>query len=160
MPNKTGNTPHEPSRLRQAVTDAARLVLESMCFADVIGQSEEEPMPSPLAVEVRFHGTENGVFRMWIPEMVSRRLAADFLGAEEAGEEEARQVALELANMICGSAVSHLGCDGELRLDPPRLLETESSPGEATEMGAARIEMDSGILALALEEFPPEEPPA
>jgi hypothetical protein len=133
--------------LRQAVTEAAQRVLEAMCFADVTGAEGEEPGDDAFGVEVRFHGSENGLFRMWMNDAVACRLAADFLGLEEAGPEEGRQVALELANMICGSAVSHLSRSGALRLDPPR-----ACAGTAPE-GATRLALDAGVVAVTLDEF-------
>jgi len=140
--------------LRQAVAEAAQRVLEAMCFADVIGAADEDLGTDAFGVEVRFHGSERGLFRMWMNEAVSCRLAADFLGLEEAGPEEGRQVALELANMICGCAVSQLARNGALRLDPP-CATAAAMPAHAT-----RLAMDAGVVAFTLDEFEEVEKPS
>jgi hypothetical protein len=82
--------------------------------------------PRVLWVEVDFLGDPSGQFHLGLSADAASVTAENFLGLEsalDAESPEARNVALEMANVICGAALSRLESDRTFRLSTPRLLD-------------------------------------
>src|SRR5436190_24179161 len=96
------------SAIHAALAAAVSDVLESMFYVEALGETTEAPGDDAMVVEVGFDGVPPGRFQMRLAPQAAHAIAADFLG-EDAGSLSERQsddVALELANMICGAALS------------------------------------------------------
>jgi len=110
-------------QMRQALEGAVLEVLETMCFEFPVAEPEQGPGPENDAVRAaaRFEGSLRGVLHVALTGEAPRRLAAAFLGLEESqvGGQEMLQMASELANMVCGAAMSRLEPHGRLRISPP-----------------------------------------
>lgn len=128
---------------------AAVEVLETMFFelpVDLV--REAEPPRAGLASEVEFSGTRNGRLAVDVEPGMARRLAASFLGREDeqtVTEPEVNLVLLELANMLCGNALSRLEPRGGFQIGAPR-------PALVTEGGAGwlMVPVESGRLSVRL----------
>src|SRR4051794_19976835 len=95
-----------------------------MFFIEISGESHELPVAEAMAVEIPFDGDPPGRFQMRLTPDAARCFAADFLG-EDAGsvsKNQSADVALELANMICGAVLSRLESSAFFRLDSPRIV--------------------------------------
>ncbi len=113
----------ERAEVRQALEEAVLEVLETMCFEFPIDEPSAGGFSGEGAVQAvaRFEGSARGALRVALAGEAPRRLAAAFLGLEEAGvgEQEVLQMASELANMLCGATLSRLEPHGRLRIAPP-----------------------------------------
>jgi CheY-specific phosphatase CheX len=138
--------------LREAMTD----VLESMFFMECGsaewpgGESGKEGGKGSMAVEIAFEGDRPGRFSLWLAAETATVIAADFLGedAEELNEVQRGDVALEMANMICGSALSRLGGRARFRLGSPRIVPGCSDCAERTRQ---TVETGHGRLMAAIQ---------
>ncbi|MEO8369926.1 MAG: chemotaxis protein CheX [Candidatus Solibacter sp.] len=134
--------------LAAAVTD----VLESMFFIETFEESSESPEAPATEVEIRFDGDPPGRFQMRLAPEAAQCFAADFLG-EDAGSVSERQsadVALELANMICGAVLSRLESSACFRLDSPRIV-LAGGLAEAAEASRFTVETGNGRLTAAIQ---------
>ncbi len=138
------------------LAESVRDVLETMFFTCPADEPPEgsEPAPGPV-VEIRFHGNPPGVFHQRLGEQAGRELAAAFLGeGDPAGiaEGDVANVLRELANVICGRALSRIESDSTFDLGAPEILG-----GERPEAGRCRahclVPLDAGPVEvwLALE---------
>lgn len=116
-------------QVQNCLAESARYVLETMFFLTV-----EEPDPSlppprrTCWVEVEFIGDPSGRFHLGLSEEAAAAAAENFLGETptlDPESQEVRNVALELANVVCGAALSRLENDRSFTLSSPRLLESE-----------------------------------
>jgi CheY-specific phosphatase CheX len=102
-----------------------------------------------IAVRLIFEGSRPGWLALRIGKAAARSIAADFLGEEEETltDRQAEEMACELANMICGSVLSHTATEIVFRLSPPSVVP----PGAWVEPhGAAvhRVALAKGALAI------------
>jgi CheY-specific phosphatase CheX len=138
--------------LEQALAQATADVLEMMFFTSITPGPEGTGESGPqIAVRVSFMGGRRGMLGLRISEHAARMLATDFLAVEtEAGPnaEQVGEVVRELANMICGNALSHVERSA-LRLAAPELVAATEWNLPA---GASRRSFDlgSGTLTVAL----------
>ena len=81
-----------------------------------------------------------------------RRIAASFLGAEEAEVTEAQigEVVSELANMLCGSVLSRVEKETRFELSHPEVGPTEIACQEGGQSARRLLELDEGVMALWL----------
>ena len=105
--------------------NAAREALETMCFYGVLGRSAEDGITDDIQmVSLRFHGDATGTMVLRISSPALTELSANFFGEDllaiEPGQTEA--VACELANMICGAALSACQPEGHFDLSQPEPL--------------------------------------
>ena len=137
------------ARIEQAISQAAADVLEKMFFTGFAGEAEEAAAGEQIAVRLPFEGSRRGELMLRISAGAARTMAADFLGLEEdARDEQVHEVVRELANMICGDALSHVEA-GALRLGVPRIVPAADCIPPA---GACRrcFDLGAGTLALAV----------
>jgi CheY-specific phosphatase CheX len=136
----------------QALSRAAADVLEKMFFTDVVEEAEVlAGCGQQIAVRLAFEGGRQGVLSLSISAAAARTMTADFLGEETAdklSEEKVYEVVRELANMICGDALSALET-GSLRLATPQIVASQKLSWPA---GCMRTFcFDSGTLTVGLE---------
>ena len=137
-------------RIHAAISDAAARVLETMCFSCVNSVEERElnSDSNPLGVVVTFTGTFSGSLQLWASEDLATSLALSFLGSREAAAGSAAAAMLnELANMICGSALTALEQSGDFYLDSPMALQVVPPP---TARGL-QIDSDEGSMWVMYE---------
>src|SRR5262249_54113688 len=97
--------------LAPILSKATADVLEKMFFAEIVRETDRRPEDgsNPIAVTLGFLGELLGTLALTISPTAAQSLAADFLGVEEGADpSQVNQVAQELANMICGDALSAL----------------------------------------------------
>ncbi len=148
------------SEIEQALAGSAAAVLESMFFSGLVDGPEPPVLPDEpwMAARLSFHGNPSGRFGVRLPLATARRLAANFLGADEEAltEGQAGEVICELANMLCGSVLSRLEKDARFELSHPELsvpAPAESAPGTPAPASAATrlLNLEEGPMALWLE---------
>jgi CheY-specific phosphatase CheX len=117
-------------QVNDALSGAVANTLETMFFCE-IEPPEGGPGPESLQARVDFEGTHAGSLWLRIDLSAARTMAADFLAAEQSDIEDgqAREVICELANMICGSALSRIEHNGRFRLSPPQVLDSAPAAG-------------------------------
>lgn len=107
-------------------------VLETMFFELPLGPVREgEPPAGGAEAHVEFEGTFRGQIEVRLDVPAAGRLTASFLGREDertVTAPESELVLLELANMLCGAALSRIHPQGHFRLGAPRLGRPEASP--------------------------------
>ena len=103
-----------------------------------------------MKVEIDFEGDRPGRFSLWLAAEAATAIAADFLGedASELNQVRRGEVALEMANMICGSALSRLGGRARFRLGSPRIVPGCSDCAERTRQ---TVETGHGRLMAAIQ---------
>ncbi len=118
--------------LHGALWAALEEALDKMFFVAGFESATPGVEPAPeMAAVVSFEGASRGVFALRVSPPLARSIAADFLGEDELSlpEERVREVVCELANMICGAALSRSSGEHELRLEAPRSCATVGRPG-------------------------------
>ncbi|MEN6606677.1 MAG: chemotaxis protein CheX [Bryobacteraceae bacterium] len=137
------------------LASAAQDVLETMFFATICGRSSEWAPQDQVCVTVKlpFHGTPSGALQLTAPMAVIRSIAVAFLGAEDedsVDDSQVRAVAGELANVVCGAALSRIESATTFALDAPEV--TESTLNEARPASARVLfDLDCGPIAAELE---------
>lgn len=130
-------------------------MLETMFFAGADGERPGYAFGAGDAIEarLRFDGERPGEFRVLVAPRAARSIAANFLGAdEEAGitEAQAADVVSELANMICGSALSHLAGDMAFELSHPSVSQAAGEPIAWPDGSARTFDVENGWLTAAI----------
>ena len=135
--------------LRQAAQD----VLETMFFVIILGDAPDDSAPpARLCAQLRFQGSPPGWFRLSLCHAAARSVATGFCGAEaesDLSEAQVESVVRELANVICGAALSRLESDSAFELEAPEIVPC---PGHEDVSEAARCSLllDCGTLDLWL----------
>jgi hypothetical protein len=109
-------------------------VLETMFFDEAVATPCDHGWISAAAsVRLVFEGSHCGDFLLSVSPQVTQSIAPAFLGIEqdEVTESQSGQVLLELANILCGSVLSHLWPDSDLRLGAPEPIQVEGPIEEA-----------------------------
>jgi len=137
--------------LLQTVNAAVNETMEAMFFdaAEPISDSWSGG-EDLVTVCLWFHDAVDGEFMLATPLATAVTLAASFMGVDTAEVErrDAEQIVCELANIICGSALSRLEPSSELRLSPPVLTPRACAPGD--EATYQRYQLLDGCLAVSL----------
>lgn len=144
-----------PGPWSDASEKAVSEVLESMFFETPSAPPvilDATSSPALLWVELPFLGTACGRMCLGIDETLAIRLAANFLGDEDAdvvGPEQQALVSCELANMLCGSLLSRQYKAANLSLDSPHvrpLCPSGSCLGFPLEGGSLFLTMELDSL--------------
>lgn len=142
--------PELPPGLRDAAGGMLE-VLETMFFELPIAPLREDSPPADVpGAAVEFTGTRRGRLDVRLDAAAARRLAASFLGREDERTvtgPEIELVTLELANMLCGAALSRIEPQGRFRIEAPR-LESSMPEGAGPWLVAP---LESGRVAVRLE---------
>jgi CheY-specific phosphatase CheX len=137
--------------MSQLLSAAAADVLETMFFTPVMGEAEVAlPPASAVAARLHFAGARPGTFALRVSEPAAATIAANFLGEEvsQPTPGQVRDVICELANMICGSALSRLDSEAHFDLGHPELVEPIEA---ALPDGASRaFDIGEGEVAVFL----------
>lgn len=145
--------------VRQLLSESAQKALETMFFTAPDGVSAEPQRPTGelIAASLTFRGEPPGRFGMVISEPLARTLAASFLGSDDEGlllPVQVADVMGELANMMCGSAVSDLESNVNFDLGAPESIHVGAGdPGPDFTAGSpsiCRFEFSGGALVLFL----------
>ncbi|MBA3974200.1 MAG: hypothetical protein C0504_08295 [Candidatus Solibacter sp.] len=107
------------------------------------------PPDAAIAVTAAFAGDLNGSLSLASGLHALRRLTANFLGREDAltvTDAEIRQVACELANMVCGNALSRIEPHGRFRIATPELRMPGPGPRHWI-----TFPLESGDISVTLE---------
>jgi len=102
-------------------------VLETMFFTGVLSAEERRLTPDSscqhctVTAKVVFNGPPEGALEIRLENSTAAALASSFLGIdpEAVTDGDCRQVAGELANMICGSVLSRMAPESTLHLESP-----------------------------------------
>ena len=137
----------------RAMAGALVEVVETMFFELPLDEVREGLPPAEgRAAWTAFGGTHAGWLEVRLEEGAARRLAANFLGREDewtVTEPEIELVALELANILCGNALSRLDPGGRFRIEAPRLerRSEEGGPWLAAPLESGRVALRAGFEA-------------
>ncbi|MGE5644264.1 MAG: chemotaxis protein CheX [Acidobacteriota bacterium] len=139
----------------EALAEAVRGVLETMFFT---GAESERPgyasgTAGAIEARLRFDGERPGEFRVLVAPGAARSIAANFLGADEEAEiteAQAGDVVSELANMICGSALSRLEGDVAFDLSHPSVSRLDAEPAAWPDGAARTFDLENGWLTAAI----------
>jgi CheY-specific phosphatase CheX len=117
--------------VQQAISKATADVLEKMFFTGFASETEGlDDGGVRISVRLAFNGERRGQLALGISVKSARTLTADFLGTDTANgpsDGEVNEVVLELANMICGYALSTLE-KSALRLSAPEIVQAADCP--------------------------------
>ena len=132
--------------IEAAVTEA----FEDMFFTIVLGgPSAGAPLEADAAgAQVEFTGEENGRLAIKLSQNAAVEAAANFLG-EQPGDVSSDQidaVVRELANIVCGSALSRWRGDALFHLTPPVRIALDLPPARNAQ--ELRFELEQGSLAV------------
>jgi CheY-specific phosphatase CheX len=148
----------EPSDIQTALESAVEAVLATMCFAGVVASSEGDSLPEgcpipEITAELQFDGNPSGSVRVGVQKKLARVLGAGFLGLDEAelSDSQAGEVVCELANMICGSALSRLENNETFRITHPELIWRERGVSIARGGVNRWFDLGDGILTVSWE---------
>lgn len=123
-----------PSRaaVQIALERALNDVLERMFFVEPVHATPESEHSSPgIEAYLPYAAGVAGWLRLHAAGAAARALAADFLGSaeEDLAQSTVEEVFCELANMICGAALSRLEPSAAIRLGQPRIAVAEAPSG-------------------------------
>jgi|GEM_PF-751025 len=128
---------------------AALEVLETMFFEipSEVPEVKKSPPRAAVAARAVFGGDLSGCLVVACEEWAARRLAANFLGREDegtVGEDEVRMVTCEMANMICGNALSRIKPHGRFRIGTP-----QAEPVAEPQREWLTVPLESGEVAVS-----------
>jgi CheY-specific phosphatase CheX len=140
--------------LERGLAAAIDETLQTMFFIVSEPESEEGADESGRPVMealVAFTGDMDGRLLLRIGSREAAAMASDFLGLDEpeVTASHMNQVVGELANMICGSALSRIWPEGAFRIETPVVMEPE--PQTAERLFTQRVESRGGPLTAVLE---------
>lgn len=141
--------------LQQTLSASVQEVLEKMFFfsppetpcAPVTGGEAE------IAARVEFSGNPPGELSLRLNLQAARSISADFLAVEahDLDDDQVAGVICELANMICGAALSRVESTSLFRLGTPYLIPRADTGADAASGRASyTIEMFGGALSVAM----------
>lgn len=122
-------------------------VLETMFFSTAVLVDCRHD-PNAVAARIHFSGDPSGIFELALSRNLARQFACAFLALDE-GDLPASaesEVTCELANMICGAALSRIHPDSSVRLGVPRPT-ARSAPLDGPHQC---FETPEGILSVTL----------
>jgi CheY-specific phosphatase CheX len=138
--------------------NAAETVLETMFFMMAEGAADpvHPPQTEMMRTALSFSGEWSGTFELDVPAACARSIAESFVGIDDCGEippERVGEVMCELANMICGSTLSHLASDKIFNLSAPHVCTSTEHircQGTHTVMAAKGLNLGEGVVSFAM----------
>ncbi len=125
--------------------ESAAEVLGSMCFAAPEYRGSGH-LADAAGAAISFGGEVEGTLKLVLEQDLAKQLAADFLGtdSDEVTAEQTRLFTLELANVICGTALAGIAPGRHYHLGLPEPIAADgeyqccfSVAGEAIDLGLA-----------------------
>lgn len=130
------------SNIEIVLEEAASEVLGSMCFAapEYRGQGT---IPDGRSAAIHFSGEIEGELQVTLESELAKQLAADFLGnsVDEVTADETRLFTLELANVLCGSALGTLAAGRHYHLGLPEVTEPQLDSEYCFSVSGAEIDL-------------------
>jgi CheY-specific phosphatase CheX len=146
--------------VHQLLSESAQKTLETMFFAmpDSVSMDPRRPAGEVVAASLAFQGSPPGRFGLMVSELLARTLAANFIGFDDAAElrpGQAAEVVGEMANMMCGAALSELESNANFDLGAPRSIYLGADDPDpdfaAGSPSVCRFEFPEGALVFFLE---------
>ena len=141
---------NEQDGLSGLLSRVSAAVLETMFFTDAVPAACSHGwLRSAIGTRVRFEGPRHGEMLASFSLGAARSIAPAFLGldSDQITESQRTQVILELANILCGAALSSLWPRSHLTLDSPELLDS----AQDAEGAAHRcFRLPEGMLAVSM----------
>ena len=135
-----------------ALSESTEEVLEKMFFTCPFEDdgSGDNDSASGFAARVAFRGSPSGALAVNLSTTAARSLASNFFGLEpeELTDKQVTEVVGELANMLCGSLLSHPECEGRFELSSPELAPAEAAKPAPL---VCTYNLGDGILKIGLE---------
>ena len=138
--------------------ESAQEVLETMFFSSVFGPAEPlyahsaDSQEQIVTAELSFTGTPSGRIQVSLTEIAAGSIAANFLGKdapEQVSSHEIEQVVGELANMVCGSALSRMDSHAVFSLSHPQIKPIEKPLRQDTSV-IASFELADGVMTAQI----------
>jgi CheY-specific phosphatase CheX len=138
--------------LQAALTGAAEATLENMCFTTPLGTADGFNEEGAICAAVRFTGELSGAMWLSATREAAALLAASFLGVpeEELERNQTEAVVSELANIICGCALSAHRPAGHFSLTVGDFVRRGGTA--ATREALCRYELEAGVLQIGITE--------
>jgi len=137
--------------LQQSVED----VLEKMFFLQCVSDPEDATSGPEIVAHLTFEGRPSGSLTLSITARAARNVAADFLGAEpsDLSHQQVADVVCELANMICGSALSRIESSTTFRLAAPQIVHPAHGISDREVSGSESHPADSagGRISVSIQ---------
>ena len=113
----------------EVLLSSSEEVLETMFFCSIIGPASGNGREETISAKLRFEGIPSGTFTINVSTGAAREMSATFLGVEphEVTENQLDQVVGELANMVCGNAMSRAALGKTLSLTHPEIFRSTDS---------------------------------
>jgi CheY-specific phosphatase CheX len=149
----------EEAAVHQLLSVSAQKVLEAMFFVtpDKVSMDPQRPAGELIAASLTFQGAPPGRFGLVVSDLVARTLAANFIGCDDGQHLHPAQVSGvmgELANMMCGAAISELESNAIFDLSAPESTHVGADePGPDFIAGSpptCRFEFPEGALVFSL----------
>jgi CheY-specific phosphatase CheX len=139
------------SSMHQALADSVREVLGKMFYVNLSDDAADAgrgPGSEALAARLIFDGDPPGSFRLDLDVTLAQRAAAGFLYEDpaELTREQIHDVICELANMICGSALSRIESTATFRLAKPEIAAPQTRFPAALLGASFQASMGGGAL--------------
>jgi CheY-specific phosphatase CheX len=134
----------------QAIEESVAEVLDRMFFAESVPDVAVDcGKPDSISMSVEFRGAALGRITVTVSAESAQRLAADFLGIEEAASADGDTVTAvigELTNMVCGAVLSRKSSGPFTLGTPPR-----NGCGEGEKGICRSFDLGDGGLRVCLE---------
>jgi CheY-specific phosphatase CheX len=131
--------------------DSTKLVLQRMCslIPTVDDGLSAEQRKGLTCVQVQFNGPLRGSLLMAAEDEAAQMFAPAFLGldADQLAPDAVPAVLAEMANMICGAAISRIEPDGLFSLSAPAPFAPLPPPGDCS----AELGLDCGCGGLVVQ---------
>jgi CheY-specific phosphatase CheX len=139
--------PYDTQALAATTCNVIEDILETMFFSTAVAV-ECCHLPGAISARVRFDGEASGEFELLLTRGVARQYASAFLGVEESDlpSSAEAEVSCELANMICGAALSRVHPDSVVRLHAPRI----GDPAARLDGVHQCFETPEGVLSITM----------
>lgn len=138
--------------MNQALQQAATVTFEEMGYMFPLERDADSELnvKDCLSVAIDFTGPMSGKFVLRIEREVLPLAAANMLGEEAPFEDEMlRDIAGEIANVICGNALPAIGGKNAVfDLSAPHITTQTNSPEKTS--AEAKLEMDEGRADILL----------
>jgi Chemotaxis phosphatase CheX len=131
---------------------SAEEVLETMFFCSVHGAIQPDTQVNTLFSTLRFEGVPSGAVTVGVSTLAVREIAANFLGTEAGllSTAQLEQVTNELANMICGNAMSRTAGGQTVCLTHPEIDPNGAIPKRNNSI-SANLAIENGYLTCRIE---------
>jgi len=150
--------------LADALRTSVGEVLENMFFIDSLDEVAPAGPECSMRAWLPFEGSPSGILTLEVDGAAARRIAADFLAAEESEvtDRQVGDVICELANMICGSLLSKVESTTSFRLLAPRILPpgAAGAPEDPGGGESSTVSLSSGMLNVTIRMESPACPKA